>query len=253
VTKLLSGIVDFGGGLWVIRIDILDCDGEVDKILGKVAEKQAHERLEGATRRAREISYKWGMVKNKYTNLGGAGCHSRDKTNAIQGELRVSGEASDKKMKKMLMGCEKRMRTDRKRPVNGTGFRSLSGVEGMPSWVRGWSEAEGEGGGESCFDLSQEKRPFGGGEEAFSFSMLASTDMKERLGETASGRKRRDSWCTHWSFGSFSIYARKTTTEHLSRLTGPERSYGSYIHPLYGLRHWRVTTALFRMVRLVTK
>jgi hypothetical protein len=72
---------------------MLYCDGEVDKVLGKVAEQQTHEGLKGPNRTR---SYKWGIVKNRYTHLGGARNNCGDNTDSIQDELFASGKSKRK-------------------------------------------------------------------------------------------------------------------------------------------------------------
>lgn len=49
MTETPSSIVDIGNRLWIIRVDVSDCVGEVDKVLGEIAEEKTHERLQKAS------------------------------------------------------------------------------------------------------------------------------------------------------------------------------------------------------------
>jgi hypothetical protein len=46
MTEAPCSFLNFGGRGWVIRIDVLDGAGEIDKILGKIAKQQTHKRLQ---------------------------------------------------------------------------------------------------------------------------------------------------------------------------------------------------------------
>lgn len=137
---------------------MLHRDGEVDKVLSKVAEQQAHEGLKGANG-AR--CYKSGLVK--------PGTPTWAAPAAIAATTPIAFRMSSLRVEK-LKGNDKdgnwsakRERTNRKRLVNETGLRSSSSDWGLPRSGEARSSGKGEGGIESklstCFDLSQEKRP----------------------------------------------------------------------------------------------
>ena len=96
MTKLLCSLVDLVGRLGVIRIDMLYRDGEVDKVLGKVAEQQTHEGLKGPTGERTRWFTNREWTKNRYTYLGSARSNCGDDTDSIQDELSASGKAKRK-------------------------------------------------------------------------------------------------------------------------------------------------------------
>jgi hypothetical protein len=46
MTEASCSLLDLGSRRWIIRVGVLDGSGEIDKVLGKIAKKQTHERLQ---------------------------------------------------------------------------------------------------------------------------------------------------------------------------------------------------------------
>lgn len=198
---MCTGLVDLGGRLWIIGIDILDSGAKIDEVLGEITKQQTHERLPRASISQAVVNMADETLE-KQTWAEPAAIAQIMVRELSKTSVRV--ENLREGWRKNCRWKRTEIKTDLNRPKNETGLGSSSaGLATLRSTVV-WSPEVMEA--ESCcsdFGLSQERGLFGDG-EGLPFS---SDDMLGRLGK---GKGEVTRWHpTDVQLPSISILAKK--------------------------------------------